>query len=79
MKEVCDSFLNFARRNIDVILISQNPLGTSDCGPQLHLGRDCRSAFYYMTDDMFADGNPEGNVGCHMTCPEGKFLVPDPR
>ena len=32
-----------------------------------------------MTDDMFEDGNQEGNVGCHMTCPEGKFLVPDPR
>ena len=64
---------------IDVILITQNPLGTCDCEPQLHYGRDCRSAFYCMTDDMFEDGNPEGNVGCHMTCPEGKFLVPDPR
>ena len=80
MKEVCDSYLNIARRIIYVILIiSKNPLGTCDCEPQLHYGRDCRSAFYCMTDDMFEDGNPEGNVGCHMTCPEGKFLVPDPR
>lgn len=57
----------------------ENPLGTCDCKPQLHYGRDCRSAFYCMTDDMFEDGNTEGNAGCEMTCPEGKFLVPDPR
>ena len=73
MKEVCHDFSKESMK-----FFKQNPFGTCDCEPQLHYGRDCRSAFYCMTDDMFEDGNTEGYVGCHSTCPEGKFLVPHP-